>query len=119
MDTIIYLSCEHIFLLLSRYTREGLEMLLAPMAKTGAEPLGSMGNDAALAALSERPKLPFEYFKQLFAQVCAFNCAVHTHFYGVRKECFPQAGVNCCCTGGTAMPLQLHSSVTRYTHLIT
>lgn len=42
---------------------------MVPMAKTGAEALGSMGNDAALAAVSERPKLPFEYFKQLFAQV--------------------------------------------------
>lgn len=51
------------------YTREALEMLVLPMAKTGAEPLGSMGNDAALAAVSQRPKLPFEYFKQLFAQV--------------------------------------------------
>jgi len=51
------------------YTREALELLMVPMAKSGAEPLGSMGNDAALAALSRRPKLPFEYFKQLFAQV--------------------------------------------------
>ncbi len=51
------------------YTREGLEVLMAPMARTGAEPLGSMGNDAALAALSRRSRLPFEYFKQLFAQV--------------------------------------------------
>lgn len=51
------------------YTREALELLLVPMAKSGAEPLGSMGNDAALAAMSRRPKLPFEYFKQLFAQV--------------------------------------------------
>eukprot|EP00798_Chlamydomonas_sp_ICE-L_P026060 gene26060-11762_t len=51
------------------YTREALEVLMVPMAKSGAEPLGSMGNDAPLAALSKRPKLPFEYFKQLFAQV--------------------------------------------------
>lgn len=58
-----------------RYTREGLEMLMVPMAKTGAEPLGSMGNDSALAALSDRPKLPFEYFKQLFAQVCPLRVA--------------------------------------------
>ncbi len=58
-----------------RYTREALEMLMAPMAKTGAEPLGSMGNDAALAALSDRPKLPFEYFKQLFAQVSVLHAA--------------------------------------------
>ena len=39
------------------------------MAKTGAEPLGSMGNDAALTAMSQRPRQPYEYFKQLFAQV--------------------------------------------------
>ncbi|WIA23003.1 hypothetical protein OEZ85_001356 [Tetradesmus obliquus] len=51
------------------YTRESLEMLMLPMAATGAEALGSMGNDAPLAAMSSRPKLPFEYFKQLFAQV--------------------------------------------------
>lgn len=44
---------------------------MGPMARTGAEPLGSMGNDAALAALSRRVRLPFEYFKQLFAQVRA------------------------------------------------
>jgi glutamate synthase (NADPH/NADH) len=44
-------------------------MLMLPMAATGAEALGSMGNDAPLAAMSNRPKLPFEYFKQLFAQV--------------------------------------------------
>jgi glutamate synthase (NADPH/NADH) len=43
---------------------------MLPMASGGAEPLGSMGNDAALAAMSNRPKLPYEYFKQLFAQVC-------------------------------------------------
>lgn len=59
------------------YTREALELLLVPMAKSGAEPLGSMGNDAALAAMSQRPKLPFEYFKQLFAQVgVGLTCAV-------------------------------------------
>ncbi|KAF6263375.1 hypothetical protein COO60DRAFT_459133 [Scenedesmus sp. NREL 46B-D3] len=51
------------------YTRESLEMLMLPMAASGAEALGSMGNDAPLAAMSNRPKLPFEYFKQLFAQV--------------------------------------------------
>jgi glutamate synthase (NADPH/NADH) len=56
-------------LLLCSYTRESLEMLMLPMAATGAEALGSMGNDAPLAAMSNRPKLPFEYFKQLFAQV--------------------------------------------------
>ncbi|KAL4557008.1 hypothetical protein LXL04_035178 [Taraxacum kok-saghyz] len=51
------------------YTIESLEMLLLPMAKDGVEALGSMGNDAPLAVMSDREKLPFEYFKQMFAQV--------------------------------------------------
>ncbi|HDZ20548.1 MAG TPA: glutamate synthase large subunit [Phycisphaerae bacterium] len=51
------------------YTREHLHMILAPMARNGQEPLGSMGNDAALAVLSGRPRLLFDYFQQLFAQV--------------------------------------------------
>ncbi|CAI5947279.1 unnamed protein product [Closterium sp. NIES-64] len=48
---------------------EALEMLLLPMAQTGSEALGSMGNDTPLACMSTRPKLMSEYFKQLFAQV--------------------------------------------------
>lgn len=48
---------------------ETMEMLMVPMARTGAEPLGSMGNDAPLACMSQRPKLTYEYFKQIFAQV--------------------------------------------------
>ncbi|KAI8008765.1 hypothetical protein LOK49_LG07G00220 [Camellia lanceoleosa] len=51
------------------YTVESLEMLLLPMAKDGVESLGSMGNDAPLAVMSNREKLTFEYFKQMFAQV--------------------------------------------------
>jgi glutamate synthase (NADPH/NADH) large chain len=51
------------------YTREEKTMVLAPMAANGQEPLGSMGNDAALAVLSDRPQLLYNYFKQLFAQV--------------------------------------------------
>ena len=51
------------------YTQEDLRILLEPMAVTGGEPTGSMGNDAALAVLSNRPQLLFTYFKQLFAQV--------------------------------------------------
>lgn len=51
------------------YTVEALEMLLLPMAKDGVEALGSMGNDAPLAVMSNREKLTFEYFKQMFAQV--------------------------------------------------
>lgn len=51
------------------YTTEALEMLLLPMAKDGVEALGSMGNDTPLAVMSNREKLTFEYFKQMFAQV--------------------------------------------------
>ncbi|XP_029149773.1 glutamate synthase [NADH], amyloplastic isoform X3 [Arachis hypogaea] len=51
------------------YTVESLEMLLLPMAKDGVEALGSMGNDTPLAVMSNREKLTFEYFKQMFAQV--------------------------------------------------
>ncbi len=51
------------------YTEEELRMLLAPMAKAGAEPVGSMGTDTPLAVLSAKPRLLFDYFSQLFAQV--------------------------------------------------
>jgi glutamate synthase (ferredoxin) len=51
------------------YTNEELKLLLQPMAATGNEPVGSMGNDTPLAVLSERPQLLYNYFKQLFAQV--------------------------------------------------
>jgi glutamate synthase domain-containing protein 2/glutamate synthase domain-containing protein 1/glutamate synthase domain-containing protein 3 len=51
------------------YTTEDLRILMAPMAKDGVEAVGSMGNDAALAVLSDRPQLLYNYFKQLFAQV--------------------------------------------------
>src|SRR5580658_3057655 len=51
------------------YTNEELRIIVAPMARVGAEPVGSMGNDAALASLSDRPRLLYDYFTQLFAQV--------------------------------------------------
>jgi glutamate synthase (NADPH/NADH) large chain len=51
------------------YTEEELRILLAPMARTGAEAIGSMGTDTPVAVLSERPRLLFDYFSQLFAQV--------------------------------------------------
>ena len=51
------------------YTQEDLRVLLTPMALNGEEPLGSMGTDTALAVLSDRPRLLYDYFKQLFAQV--------------------------------------------------
>ncbi len=51
------------------YTHEELKILITPMAASGGEALGSMGTDTPLAVLSERPRLLFDYFKQLFAQV--------------------------------------------------
>ncbi len=51
------------------FTHEDLRFLMAPMANDAAEAVGSMGNDAALAVLSDKPQLLFNYFKQLFAQV--------------------------------------------------
>jgi glutamate synthase (NADPH) large chain len=51
------------------YTEEERRLLLTPMARTGAEPIGSMGTDTPIAALSDRPRLLFDYFAQLFAQV--------------------------------------------------
>jgi glutamate synthase (NADPH/NADH) large chain len=51
------------------YTHEELKIIVAPMAKSGAEPIGSMGTDTPIAVLSERPRLLFDYFQQLFAQV--------------------------------------------------
>ena len=51
------------------YTEEELRVLLAPMARAGAEPIGSMGTDTPIAAISDRPRLIFDYFSQLFAQV--------------------------------------------------
>ncbi|MEY3904244.1 MAG: hypothetical protein RIT08_160, partial [Actinomycetota bacterium] len=51
------------------YTEEELRIIITPMARNGAEPLGSMGTDTPIAALSEKPRLLFDYFAQLFAQV--------------------------------------------------
>ncbi|MDO5738929.1 MAG: glutamate synthase large subunit [Ornithinimicrobium sp.] len=51
------------------YTEEELRIILSPMAQAGIEPLGAMGSDAPIAALSERPRLLFDYFVEAFAQV--------------------------------------------------
>jgi glutamate synthase (NADPH) large chain len=51
------------------YTHEEVKTIIAPMAETGAEAIGSMGTDTPLAVLSDRPRLLFDYFSQLFAQV--------------------------------------------------
>ncbi len=51
------------------YTEEELRVIIGPMARTGAEPTGSMGDDTPLAVLASRPQLVYDYFSQLFAQV--------------------------------------------------
>jgi glutamate synthase (NADPH/NADH) large chain len=51
------------------YTEEEVRIMIMPMAKNGAEPLGAMGSDTPIAVLSERPRLLFDYFTQQFAQV--------------------------------------------------
>ena len=51
------------------YTAEDVRIIVNPMAESGTEPIGSMGNDTPLAVLSQKPQLLYSYFKQLFAQV--------------------------------------------------
>lgn len=51
------------------YSREDIERIIAPMSSAGAEPTGSMGNDAPLAVFSQQPQILFNYFRQQFAQV--------------------------------------------------
>ncbi len=51
------------------YNKEDFETIIAPMAKTGGEPIGSMGNDTPISVLSDKPQRLFSYFRQLFAQV--------------------------------------------------
>ena len=51
------------------YTYEELNLLVAPMARAGAEPIGSMGTDTPVAVLSQRSRMLYDYFHQLFAQV--------------------------------------------------
>ncbi|MFK8067390.1 MAG: glutamate synthase large subunit [Gammaproteobacteria bacterium] len=66
------------------YTHEDLKTLMAPMANNGLEPTGSMGTDAALAVLSDRSRLLYDYFKQLFAQV------TNPPLDGIREELVTQ-----------------------------
>ena len=58
------------------YTFEDLRFLIGPSSDSGKQPLGSMGNDAPLAVLSDHNQLLYNYFKQLFAQVT--NCLLYT-----------------------------------------
>ena len=69
------------------YTHEDLRLLMLPMARDGAEAIGSMGTDAALAVLSDRPRLLYDYFKQMFAQV------TNPPLDGIREEMVTQISV--------------------------
>jgi len=51
------------------YTTETMQFMLLPLVTEGRDPLGSMGNDSALACLSDKPRMIYDYFKQLFAQI--------------------------------------------------
>ena len=85
------------------YTLEELRMIMEPMATAGAEAVGSMGNDAPLAVLSDRPQLVFSYFKQLFAQVTnppldAIREELVTStesFIGMEQNLFEETPVHC------------------------
>jgi len=66
------------------YTHEDLRILMAPMAADGVEAIGSMGTDAALAVLSDRSRLLYDYFKQMFAQV------TNPPLDGIREELVTQ-----------------------------
>ena len=79
------------------WTTESIEVLLLPMMRTGNEALGSMGNDVPLACISERPRLPYEYFKQLFAQVTNPPLDSTREYIVMSLQCFigPEADVTC------------------------
>ncbi len=68
------------------WTQEEQRILIAPMARTGAEAIGSMGTDTPIAALSDRPRLLFDYFQQLFAQV------TNPPLDGIREELVTSIG---------------------------
>jgi glutamate synthase (NADPH/NADH) large chain len=70
------------------YTEEELKVILAPTAKTGTEPIGSMGTDTPIAVLSERSRLLFDYFQQLFAQV------TNPPLDAIREEVVTAVGTN-------------------------
>ena len=80
------------------YTTEELKILLAPMARTGAEPIGSMGTDTPIAVLSDRPRLLFDYFQQLFAQV------TNPPLDAIREELVTSLGVARSARGQPARP---------------
>ena len=70
------------------YTLEDLRLILGPMAENKAEPVGSMGTDTSLAVLSNRSRLLYDYFKQLFAQV------TNPPLDAIREELVTQMSIN-------------------------
>ena len=80
------------------YTHEDLKVLMAPMAANGLEPTGSMGTDTALAVLSDRSRLLYDYFKQLFAQV------TNPPLDGIREELVTQVATTVGPEGNLLMP---------------
>jgi glutamate synthase (ferredoxin) len=81
------------------YTHEEMKIIIAPMATNGAEPIGSMGTDTALAVLSNRPRLLYDYFKQLFAQV------TNPPLDGIREELVTQISTTIGPEGNLLKPL--------------
>ena len=71
------------------YTHEELKLILAPTATNGSEPIGSMGTDTPIAVLSKRPRLLFDYFSQLFAQV------TNPPLDAIREEIVTSVGSTC------------------------
>ena len=71
------------------YTHEELKLILAPTALTGSEPIGSMGTDTPIAVLSKRPRLLFDYFSQMFAQV------TNPPLDAIREEIVTSVGSTC------------------------
>ncbi|KRO47594.1 MAG: glutamate synthase, partial [Acidimicrobium sp. BACL27 MAG-120823-bin4] len=71
------------------YTHEELKLIMAPTALTASEPIGSMGTDTPIAVLSERPRLLFDYFSQMFAQV------TNPPLDAIREEIVTSVGSTC------------------------
>jgi glutamate synthase (NADPH) large chain len=81
------------------YTHEELKIIIASMVTNGLEPVGSMGTDTALAVLSNRPRLLYDYFKQLFAQV------TNPPLDGIREELVTQISTTIGPEGNLLNPL--------------
>ncbi len=85
------------------YTQEELRILLSPMARSGGEALGSMGTDSPIAVLSSRPRLLFDYFTQLFAQV------TNPPLDAIREELVTSLGMTIGPEGNALEPAPAHA----------